>query len=241
MFVVKGLITKPNHKRSLSTNKIINVIGIKMLSVMPQRISFELNGIETDADTNDAYLIDDRQATIYQLVCNDESVKDVHIGHTVMELEEVMTNHRLICQNTNAKRYDSYLYKQIRANGGWDNWHHEILEICISIDKETVLKREREWIEKTPNAMNVLRPISSSEEENDTYNKELMKVVYTEADFHKKKRKMREQNLAYRVSYKDEIKEEEDYNEVDKDKDKGRERQAHRGANKRNNSMSDDY
>jgi hypothetical protein len=69
-----------------------------------------------------------------------------------------------------------------------------------------------------------------------------MKVVYTEADFHKKKRKMREQNLAYRVSYKDEIKEEENYNEVDIDKDNGREQyKANRGANKRNNRMSDNY
>lgn len=241
MFVVQGLITKPNYKTSLSKIKRRNIIAEKISSRRSQRISFELNGIETDADTNDVYLNDDRRATIYQLVCNDESVKDIHIGHTIMELEEAMTNHRLTCQNTNAKRYDSSLCKQIRANGGWDNWHHEILEIFTFIDEEKVLKREREWIEKTPNAMNVLRPISSTEEDNDTYNKELMKVVYTEADFHKKKRKMREQNLAYRVSYKDEIKEEEDYNEVDKDKDKGRERQAHRGANKRNNSMSDDY
>jgi hypothetical protein len=71
-----------------------------------------------------------------------------------------------------------------------------------------------------------------------------MKVVYTEADFHKKKRKMREQNLAYRVSYKDEIKEEENYDEVDKDKDKDKGRdqyKANRGASKRRNSISDDY
>jgi len=242
MFVVKGLlITKPNYKRSLSVKSRRNTIGAKISS---RNFLFELYSIKRDDNADDADFNDDSRVTIYQLVCNDESMKDVHIEHTIMDIEEAMINHQLACQNTNSKRYNSPLYKQIRANGGWKNWHHEILEICISVDEETVLKKKREWIEKTPNVMNILRPILSREEDNDTYNKELMKVVYTEADFHKKKRKMREQNLAYRVSYKDEIKEEENYDEVDKDKDKDKGRdqyKANRGASKRRNSISDDY
>jgi hypothetical protein len=172
--VVGGFSTKPNHKRLLSVKTRRNMIGVKLSS---HNFLFELYSINRDASTDDADFNDDSRVTIYQLVCNDESMKDVHIEHTIMDIEEAMINHQLTCQNTNAKRYNSPLYKQIRTNGGWKNWHHEILEICVSVDDETVLRKKREWIEKTPNVMNILRPILSSEEDNDTYNKELMKVM----------------------------------------------------------------
>jgi hypothetical protein len=108
--------------------------------------------------------------TIYQLLFKSEIhlspvVNGVFVEHTSMKVENAMKIHKLVCQNRDHKSYDNLLYKKIRANGGWDNWFHLVLENCPSINKEQALTKKREWIKKISNAMNEVRLIPSYKED----------------------------------------------------------------------------
>ena len=59
---------------------------------------------------------------IYQLVCNDENMKGVYIGHTKIK-KKVMKEHKSNCKNPNGRDYDAPLYKVIRANGIYDIYY----------------------------------------------------------------------------------------------------------------------
>lgn len=160
--------------------------------------------------------------TIYQLVCKDENVKGAFVEYTSMKVQNAMKIHKLVYHNRDHKSYDNPLYKQIRANGGWENWHYLILEICPFIDKEHVLTKKREWIQNTSNAMNERKPITSYEQ--DTINHKKNKddrrdrsVIYRKdnTDLNSEKRKpsyvvdratLKERSKVYRNDHKENIK-----------------------------------
>jgi hypothetical protein len=160
--------------------------------------------------------------TIYQLVCKDENIKGVFVEHTSMKVQNAMKIHKLVCHNRDHKSYDNPLYKQIRGNGGWDNWYHLALEICPSIDKEQALAKKREWIQKASNAMNERRPITSYEQDtiNHSKNKDDNRersVIYRKdnTDLISEKRKLsyavdrgtlKERSKVYRDDHKENIK-----------------------------------
>ena len=63
----------------------------------------------------------------YKFVCNDVDVPNVYVGSTVHFIKR-KSNHKSYCNNGNRTGYNSYVYRFIRANGGWDNWI--MLKIC---------------------------------------------------------------------------------------------------------------
>jgi predicted GIY-YIG superfamily endonuclease len=95
-------------------------------------------------------------ATIYQLVCYAKNATSVYIGHTT-NFKTRMSIHKYECNHEEGRNYNLPLYKYMRANGGCDNWEMIALEICS--DKEEALRKEREWILKTPLAINKGRPL----------------------------------------------------------------------------------
>ena len=65
--------------------------------------------------------VDYSKTFIYKLCCNDVNVNEIYIGHsTNYKLRN--NDHKKCCNNPNSKKYNSYKYKFIRENGGYQNW-----------------------------------------------------------------------------------------------------------------------
>lgn len=77
-------------------------------------------------------------ALIYKIVCNDPEIQDLYVGSTI-DYEERQKSHKISCNDPNSKEYHKYKYEYIRANGGFDNWHFEIIE-HFSCDNRTELE-----------------------------------------------------------------------------------------------------
>ena len=100
---------------------------------------------------------------IYKIVCKDVSIKETYGGHTT-HLVKRKQQHKSICNNITNKRYNSYIYKFIRDNGGFDNfdviWQYDFP--CNS--KREAELEERRFIEKEKCELNSMRPFVTSEE-----------------------------------------------------------------------------
>ena len=85
---------------------------------------------------------------IYKIVCNDLTIKDCYIGHTI-NMTKRKCVHKSRCHNEKAKHYNTKIYKIIRQNGGWSNWSMILVEKFPCRDKHEACKREREIFEET--------------------------------------------------------------------------------------------
>jgi len=97
----------------------------------------------------------------YKIVCNDLDVKYTYVGST--------TNFtRRKCQhkgNSNDEKYGHMkLYKIINENGGFANWTMVKIETCICASTLDARKRERYFYEELNANMNMIRPMSTLEE-----------------------------------------------------------------------------
>ena len=61
------------------------------------------------------------KAFIYKLCCLDVDVKEIYIGSQT-NFKQRKNRHKCDCNRENSKLYNSYVYRFIRDNGGWDNW-----------------------------------------------------------------------------------------------------------------------
>ena len=62
--------------------------------------------------------IDYSNTIIYKLVCKDNTINDVYVGHTTNFIKRKY-HHKACCMNLNKKLK---IYDIIRNNGGWNNW-----------------------------------------------------------------------------------------------------------------------
>jgi hypothetical protein len=109
--------------------------------------------------------------TFYKLVCNNLDTEEVFVGYTIMTMENVLNKHKIKYNYVNGRDYNRDIYKIIRATGGFSYWSTEILEKGYFKNIGEVKQRKKEWIEKTPNDVNMYRPIRTLEERN-KYKKE---------------------------------------------------------------------
>jgi len=107
--------------------------------------------------------IDYSKTIIYKIVCDDLSVKDCYVGHTV-NMTKRKWGHKSACNNENDKSYNYKIYKIIRENGGWDNWNMLLVEKFPCKDNSEACKREREVYEELDAKMNMLIPYRTQEE-----------------------------------------------------------------------------
>jgi hypothetical protein len=116
--------------------------------------------------TNVIQVVDSEQAltTIYKLVCNDPYIKDVFVGFTTVNMKCILEHHERRYNSIKNRGYNRKIYQLIRANGGFSNWSIVILEKSHFNNREELLNRKKEWIEKTPNDVNMRRPITTPEE-----------------------------------------------------------------------------
>ena len=77
--------------------------------------------------------IDYSNTIIYKICCNDITITDCYVGHTT-NFSQRKSQHKSSCNNENSEQYNSFVYKFIRENGGWDNWNMIEIERLSCID-----------------------------------------------------------------------------------------------------------
>ena len=77
---------------------------------------------------------------IYKLTCNDNSVKDIYVGHTTNFIQRKYAHK----QNCSDLQNDDILYNTIRENCGWNNWNMEIVDTlnCANHYEATIKEKE---------------------------------------------------------------------------------------------------
>ena len=100
---------------------------------------------------------------IYKIVCDDLTVKDCYVGHTI-NMSMRKWAHKTVCNNEKSKDHNNKIYKIIRKNGGWDNWNMVLVEKFPCKDSSEACKREREIFEELGAKMNTFRPYRTQEE-----------------------------------------------------------------------------
>ena len=148
-------------------------------------------------------IMDYSKTNIYKIVCNDLTIKDCYVGHTI-NMTKRKCQHKTRCHNEKDKKQNYKIYQIIRENGGWDNWNMVLVEKFPCKDKYEACKREREVYEELDAKMNTLSPYRTQEErkQNDKqyyqenkekfkqYNKEHKEVIA------RKKKQYREEHQA---------------------------------------------
>lgn len=107
---------------------------------------------------------------IYKICCKDPDVTDIYVGLTT-DLRNRRNTHKCHCNNVKCSQYNSYMYRFIRDNGGWDNWQIVVVENFPCQNKTEGEQRERYWLEYLHATLNKNVPTRTIEEyrTTDTY------------------------------------------------------------------------
>jgi hypothetical protein len=100
---------------------------------------------------------------IYKIVCNDLTITNIYVGSTT-NLVSRKSNHKICCNDEKKKNHNTKLYKNIRENGGWENW--SVIKICDfpCNSKEEARTEERRYLELLNADLNTYNPIPSEDE-----------------------------------------------------------------------------
>jgi len=79
---------------------------------------------------------------IYKICC-DDCPEFIYVGST-KAFRQRKRQHKINCNNQNAKIYNEKIYTTIRANGGWDKWRMVIIEECGEISFTQARIKEEE-------------------------------------------------------------------------------------------------
>jgi predicted GIY-YIG superfamily endonuclease len=82
--------------------------------------------------------VDYSNTIIYKIVCKDESIKDVYVGHTTNFIQRKYS-HKMASNNL---KNNLKIYNTIRCTGGWDNW--DMIEIAKYSCKDSTEARIKE-------------------------------------------------------------------------------------------------
>jgi len=103
--------------------------------------------------------IDYSNTIFYKICCKD--VADLYIGHTTNFVQR-KHSHKQGCTNIKSSTYNCRLYTFIRNNGGWDNWHMEIIAFHECNDLMSAKKYEQYYFEKYNATLNSIEPLPTS-------------------------------------------------------------------------------
>ena len=98
--------------------------------------------------------IDYSNTIIYKLICKDENIKELHVGHTT-NFSQRKYAHKISCE----KDKNLKIYGVIRENGGWENWDMIEIEKYPCADGNEARARERYWYETLEASLNTCNPI----------------------------------------------------------------------------------
>ena len=123
-------------------------------------------------------ITDYSKTIIYKIVCNDLTIKDCYVGHTI-NMTKRKCSHKSICHNEKSKHHNLKIYQIIRQTGGWSNWSMILIEKFPCKDKYEACRRERELYEGIDAKMNMVKPYITQEETRQ-YNKKYNKKYHEE-------------------------------------------------------------
>ena len=118
--------------------------------------------------------MDYSQSCIYKICCLDPKIEDAYVGSTT-DLVKRRCAHKRTCDTPKQIGYDSYVYKFIRDNGGWENWEVVQIESFPCNSSQELCQREREVFEKIRPSLNTIRPKVTVEERKEA-NREAVKA-----------------------------------------------------------------
>ena len=72
-------------------------------------------------------MVNYKNTIIYKICCKNGNVTDIYVGHTT-KFNRRKNAHKTCCNNEKSRNYNSYVYRFIRMNGGWDNW--AMVKLC---------------------------------------------------------------------------------------------------------------
>lgn len=164
------------------------------------------------------------QTIIYKLCCKDPLITDIYIGHT-KNFKQRKNTHKTSCCNENDKKYNQYVYKFIRENGGWENWNMIQIKEHNCKDKREAESTEQYWIEQLGASLNTNKPYAMCKEDEKIYKK----IWYEEKkDYILEKAKQnyeenKENKIEYQKQYAEENKDkvksyQDEYREKNKEK-----------------------
>ncbi len=107
--------------------------------------------------------VDYSNTIIYKITCKDPNIKDVYVGHTVNFVQR-KHGHKQSCNNEKSSNYKCKLYETIRSNGGWDNWHMEIIHFCKCKDQYEARSKEQEYFVLLNANLNSIEPLPKPKE-----------------------------------------------------------------------------
>lgn len=102
--------------------------------------------------------IDYSNTIIYKITCKDINIKDVYVGHTTNFVQR-KHSHKQCCKKDSSK-----VYEVIRANGGWNNWHMEIISFYNCKDHHAARIKEQEYFISLNANLNSIEPLPKSKQ-----------------------------------------------------------------------------
>ncbi len=115
--------------------------------------------------------VDWSNTVLYLLRSNNPLINDEYVGKSG-DFHKRKISHKTKCnnnKNSSEKQYHRKVYKFIRENGGYDDWHFEILETANLEDEDEAAILERDWIEKLEPTLNIQLPAQTPEEKAENY------------------------------------------------------------------------
>ena len=121
--------------------------------------------------------IDYSNTIIYKIICKDQNIKDIYVGHTTNFIQRKHA-HKQSCINEKSKNYKCKLYDIIRNNGGWNNWNMVIVDFFNCINGNDARKKEQEYYEKLNANLNSIEPFKIKELTHDIIKPIIEKKIY---------------------------------------------------------------
>ena len=102
--------------------------------------------------------IDYSNTVIYKITCNDDSIKEIYVGHTTNFVQRKHT-HKQSCIDSKSGNYNLKLYKTIREHGGWENWNMEVVVYLNCSNSYEAKKKEMEYYGLLHSTLNSIQPL----------------------------------------------------------------------------------
>ena len=135
--------------------------------------------------------VDWSNTVLYKLRSNNLLINDEYVGKSG-DFTARQANHKSKCNNNNNSSEYEYHFKVcvfIRENGGYDDWHFEILETANLEDEKAAATLERYWIETLKPTLNKNLPGLTPEERTEykrVYNRIRHKKNMEDPEYRKK-------------------------------------------------------
>tara|TARA_R110000787_G_scaffold239144_1_gene345288 strand:- start:1254 stop:1820 length:567 start_codon:yes stop_codon:yes gene_type:complete len=104
---------------------------------------------------------DYKNASIYKITCNDNTVNETYIGST-KNFKKRMTEHKSVCNNPNSKAYTNKKYKIIRDNGNWSNWEMTKVKDFPCNTRKELRMEEQKYM--SGGSLNIIQSYTTKEE-----------------------------------------------------------------------------